>query len=111
MTARRFENLDCPVEVGEPCVMPRVRKWEWSLPSLLSVLALLGLWFGSLITYVVINDRRATKTDGEVEVLKLADKGITEHATYTEQAAIRDRAEMREDIKEIKRLLIQGRGR
>ena len=103
----RFGNLDCPVEVGEECVMPSQRRWDWNIPSLIGIVSLLVVLMGSLVA----NDRRQTRAEGDVEILKLTDKGITDHAAAVEQVGIRDRAEMREDIKEIKRLLLQGRGR
>ena len=104
-TIRRFENLDCPVEAGEECVVPSQRRWDWNIPSLIGILSLLLSFMG----YVVNNDRRQTKTEGDVEVLRLSDKGIIEHAQAVEQIAVRDRAEMRDDIKEIKQMLIKQR--
>ena len=82
--------------------MPGKRKWDWNLPSLIAILGLLGVWFGSFMSYVVTNDRRATKIEGEIEMLHTIDKGIVDHAQAVEQVAMRDRGEMRDDIKEIK---------
>lgn len=113
MTDQRTPSGPCPVEVGEECAMPGKRKWDWNLPSLIAILGLLGVWFGSFMSYIVLNDRRATKTEGEVEVLKTVDKGIIDHASAVEQTAMRDRMEMREDIREIKsdmkKLLMRAR--
>ena len=81
---------------------PGRRRWDWNIPSFIALISVLGVWFGSFMTYIIMNDRRATKTEGEIEVLKTADKGIIEHAAAVEQVSIRDRSEIREDIKEIK---------
>ncbi len=89
--------------------MPNRRAWGFdrsiNIPSLVAILGLLG----SLLGYVIMNDRRATKTEGDVEMLKVVDKGIVDHAASVEQVAVRDRAEMRDDIKEIKQMLIKER--
>ena len=49
----RFENLDCPVEVGEECVMPNRRTWGWDrsvnpvyLTALIGIVISLLLWAG-----------------------------------------------------------------
>jgi len=89
--------------------MPGKRKWDWNLPSLIAIISMLGIWFGSFMGYIIMNDRRATKMEGEVEMLKVVDKGIVDHASSVEQVAVRDRAEMRDDIKEIKQMLIRER--
>ena len=89
--------------------MPGKRKWDWNLPSLIAIISMLGVWFGSFMGYIIMNDRRATKMEGEVEMLKVVDKGIVDHASSVEQVAVRDRAEMRDDIKEIKQMLIRER--
>lgn len=82
--------------------MPDRRKWstEFSI-NVPSVLAIIGLAI-TLTGALILNDRRQTVTEGQVEVLKAADKGIIDHTQAVEQVAVRDRAEMRDDIKEIK---------
>ena len=82
--------------------MPDRRKWsaEFTI-NVPSILAIIGLAF-TLTGAIVLNDRRQTVTEGEVKLLKLSDKGIIDHAAAVEQVAVRDRAEMRDDIKEIK---------
>lgn len=82
--------------------MPDRRRWSAeytiNLPSLVAILALAMTLTGALI----MNDRRQTTTEGEVKVLKEADRGIIDHAAAVNEIAIRDRSEMRDDIKEIK---------
>jgi len=106
---QRFENLDCPVEVGEPCVSPELRGWTFersvNIPSIIAVVGMLG----SLVGYVILNDRRATATEGQIELLKQADKAMQDHSSTMEQIANRDRAEMQSDIKEIKQMLMERR--
>ena len=81
------------------------RRWDWNIPSLIGIVSLLV----ALMGYIVANDRRQTKTEGDVEVLKTVDKATMDHAQAVEQVAVRDRAEMRDDIKEIKKMLIKQR--
>ena len=104
---QRFENMDCPVEVGEECVMPNRRGWGFdrtvNIPSIISIIMVLLSGIG----YIVANDRRQTETEGEVKLLKASDKGIIDHASAVNEIAVRDRAEMRDDIKEIKQMLIK----
>lgn len=82
--------------------MPDRRKWSAeftiNVPSVLAIIGLAVTLTGALI----LNDRRQTVTEGKVEVLKVVDKGIIDHAQAVEQVAVRDRVEMRDDIKEIK---------
>ena len=82
--------------------MPDRRKWsaEFTI-NVPSVLAIIGLAI-TLTGALILNDRRQTVTEGEVKVLKEADKSIIDHAQAVEQVVVRDRAEMRDDIKEIK---------
>jgi len=82
--------------------MPERRKWsaEFTI-NVPSVLAIIGLTV-TLTGALILNDRRQTVTEGQVEVLKAVDKGIIDHAQAVEQVAVRDRSEMRDDIKEIK---------
>jgi hypothetical protein len=82
--------------------MPDRRKWsaEFTI-NVPSILAIIGLAF-TLTGALILNDRRQTINEGEVKVLKTVDKGIIDHAQAVEQVAIRDRQEMRDDIKEIK---------
>jgi len=82
--------------------MPERRKWsaEFTI-NIPSILAIIGLAF-TLTGALILNDRRQTVNEGEVKLLKLSDKGIIDHAQAVEQVAVRDRAEMRDDIKEIK---------
>lgn len=87
--------------------MPSQRRWDWNIPSLIGIVSLLI----ALMGYIVANDRRQTKTEGEVEVLKTVDKGMMDHAQAVEQVAVRDRAEIRDDIKEIKQILLKDRRR
>ena len=49
----RFENLDCPVEAGEECVVPQRRGWGWDrsinpvyLTALLALIVSILLWAG-----------------------------------------------------------------
>ena len=82
--------------------MPDRRKWSAeftiNVPSILAVIGLGVTLTGALI----LNDRRQTVNEGEVKLLKTVDKGIIDHAQAVEQVAVRDRQEMRDDIKEIK---------
>ena len=85
--------------------MPNRRKWSTeytiNMPSLITIISVgIGLT-GALI----LNDRRQTMAEGDIKVLQVTDKAIIDHATAVEQTGIRDRSEMRDDIKEIKRLL------
>ena len=83
------------------------RRWDWNIPSLIGIVSLLV----ALMGYIVANDRRQTKTEGDVEVLKTVDKATMDHAQAVEQVAVRDRAEMRDDIREIKQILLKDRRR
>jgi hypothetical protein len=85
--------------------MPTQRRWDWNIPSLVGILSLLM----ALMGYIVTNDRRQTKTEGDVELVKTTVKGVQDHAAAMEQMGIRDRAEMRDDIKEIKQILLKQR--
>ena len=89
--------------------MPNRRGWGFdrtiNIPTLISIIMMLLSGVG----YIVANDRRQTETEGEVKLLKLSDKGIIDHAQAVEQVAVRDRQEMRDDIKEIKQMLIKGK--
>jgi hypothetical protein len=87
--------------------MPSQRRWDWNIPSLIGILGLML----SLMGYVIANDRRQTKTEGDVEILRTVDKGMIDHTQAVEQVAVRDRAEMRDDIKEIKQILLKDRRR
>lgn len=82
--------------------MPDRRRWSTeytlNLPSLIAILGLAITLAGGLIA----NDRRQTTTEGEVKVLKEVDRGIIDHAAAVNEVAVRDRAEMRADVKEIK---------
>jgi hypothetical protein len=98
----QYQPKPCPVESGEECVMPDRRKWsaEFTI-NVPSVIAIIGLGV-TLTGVLILNDRRQTVNEGEIKLLKVTDKSIIDHAQAVEQVAIRDRAEMRDDIKEIK---------
>ena len=87
--------------------MPDQRKWSVertiNLPSMLAIIGLALTLTGALI----LNDRRQTVTEGDVKLLQLSDKGITDHAAAVNEIAVRDRSEMRDDIKEIKQTVNQ----
>jgi len=98
----------CVVQEGGECVMPQRRKklyadWGVNIPTVIAFVMMLG----SLIGYVVNNEKRMTENKEGQEVLKLADKGITERLAFSNEMAIRDRSEMREDIKEMKVMMIE----
>lgn len=85
--------------------MPDRRLWstDYSI-NMPSIIAMAGLAI-TLAGALILNDRRQTVNEGEVKTLKVVDKGIIDHASAVEQVAIRDRAEMRDDIKEIKAIV------
>ena len=82
--------------------MPDQRKWSVertiNLPSMLAVIGLAITLTGALI----LNDRRQTVAEEQIKLQAVVSKGIADHAAAVEQLAIRDRAEMRDDLKEIK---------
>lgn len=73
-----------------------------NLPSLVALVVAIGSLIGWLIQQ---NDRIVANTK-EIQLVKqiqeLSDKGIIDHSSAVEQTAVRDRAEMRTDIAEIK---------
>lgn len=73
-----------------------------NVPTVIAFVAMLGAFSGWLLR----QEGRLTSNEGDIKSVKLlfetADKGIIEHARAVEQIAIRDRMEMREDLKEIK---------
>jgi len=82
--------------------MPDRRKWsaEFTI-NVPSILAIIGLAF-TLTGALILNDRRQTVTEGDVKVQKVISQGIFERAAAANEVAVRDRAETRDDIKEIK---------
>lgn len=85
--------------------MPGERIWRTDYTiNMPSILAMAGLAI-TLAGALILNDRRQTVNEGEVKILKVVDKGIIDHASAVEQVAVRDRAEMRDDIKEIKAIV------
>lgn len=97
---------NCAVEEGLPCIVPEERKkltrdWTLNMPNIISILGILG----SLISYAVINERRMTENKKDKEILATVDKGIIDHQTIMDQFAARDRAEMKDDLKETKQMV------
>ena len=82
--------------------MPDQRRWsagrEINIPTIMAIATLAATLIGAL----VMSDRRQTMSEGEIKLLHLTDKGIIDHAAAVNELAVRDRAEMRDDIKEIK---------
>jgi hypothetical protein len=74
-----------------------------NVPTVLAFLVAVG----SLVGWLLVQRDQITINTAEIKAVKtmqeVADKGITEHQSAIEQVSIRDRAEMREDIKEILR--------
>lgn len=82
--------------------MPERRKWSAEFTvNVPSIIAVIGLGI-TLTGALILNDRRQTVNEEKINLLAVVDKGIQDHASAVEQVAVRDRAEMRDDIKEIK---------
>jgi len=107
-TGKHGDSGSCPSLDGGECMDPERRKkiytdWGINIPTAIAFVMMLG----SLIGYIVTNERRMTENKESQEVLKTVDKGIIEHAAIMDQMAIRDRMEMRDDIKEVKSMVIE----
>lgn len=88
--------------------MPDQRKklyfnWAVNWPTIIAFITLLGGFGG----YMLRTEREITENRKDKEILATVDKGIIDHAAIMEQLAIRDRAEMRDDIKETKEMVKQ----
>lgn len=99
----------CAVEEGDECEMPNRRKkiyfdYGVNVPTVVAIIMMLA----GGVAYLMKQNDRITVNEGEIKTEKLvretADKGIVEHNQAVEQVAIRDRMEMRDDIKEVKAL-------
>jgi hypothetical protein len=106
--AAKTPSGNCAVEVGLPCVVPDERKkftsdWALNWPTIISFFALVGVFGG----YALNNQKEMTENKKDKEILATVDKGIMEHQAIMDQLAIRDRAEMRADIKETKEMVKQ----
>lgn len=97
---------NCAVEDGLPCLVPDQRKkltrdWTLNMPNIISILGILGSLFG----YAIINERRMTENTKDKEILAIVDKGIIDHQAIMDQFAARDRAEMKDDLKQTKEMV------
>lgn len=106
---KKTPSGSCPVEEGEECAVPSRRNkiyfdYGVNVPTVIAFLMMLGAGIGWLLKV----ENRQTKAEGQIvaeaEIRAAADKGIVDHAAAVESVAMRDRVEMREDIKEIKAL-------
>lgn len=106
---KKTPSGSCAVQDGEECAMPDRRNkiyfdYGVNVPTIIAFVMMLGAGVGWLLRV----ENRQTSTESqikaEVEIRAAADKGIIDHSQAIEQVAIRDRMEMREDIKEIKAL-------
>lgn len=106
---KKTPSGSCPVEDGENCAMPDRRNkiyfdYGVNVPTVIAFVMMLGAGIGWLLRV----ENRQTNAEGQIKqeaaVRAAADKGIIDHAQALEQVAVRDRLEMREDIKEIKAL-------
>jgi len=103
--------------------VPDQRRWsaEWTV-NISSVAAIFGMMV-VVVSGLLVFDRRQTATEEQIKLQAVVSQGIKEHAAATEEIAVRDRSEMRDevkaqgqDIKEIKSIVasiatVQKRGR
>ena len=101
MVIHRRES--CIVTEGGECVEPHRRKnvymdWGINVPTILAFLTMISAGVG----FLLVNERRMTENAESRKLLESADRNIIEHAKIVEETAVRDRQEMRSDIKDIK---------
>lgn len=96
--------------------MPDQRRWsaEWTInvPSIAAIFGMIAIIVGGLLAF----DRRQSAAEEQIKMQQVISNGIKEHIAASEEVAIRDRAELREDVKEIKATVysiavVQKRGR
>lgn len=97
----------CAVVDGQECIMPDQRKWSVdksvNIPTVIAIIGMLA-GFGS---WMVTQERRMTTIEQNEKYLDAVDKSVKDQIQANEALAARDRNEMRDDIKEVKVMVVK----
>jgi len=80
-----------------------------NVPTIIAFIVMLGAGVGWLLNLEHRQTASELNIKNEAEIRTITDKGIIDHASAMEQVSTQQRLEMRDDLKEIKQILIKQR--